>query len=373
MSDPPSTILVSVEKGKAADREYSFGRAFKIGRDDECEVRLQDSKVSRFHAEVRFAQGKWWLIDLKSTNGIFVDGQSKDDVELTETARVEFGSGGPVLSFTIVQAEAGRKNPSADLSLTELQRHYFEARPGETAGAHTMMIRTVYGQLKKKQKRKFLSIIGVLACLVVALGVYGYMKHLKVKKQIALAENIFYSIKSQEIEFADLLREARQSKDIHALEIMRKYQARRSALEQKYDQFLKGLDVYGKGKSEEERLILSTARAFGECEVAMPAPFTQEVMNYIGKWKSTHRLERSIELAEKNGYPDMIAKAMKANDMPPQFFYLALVESNFNVQACGPPTRFGIAKGMWQFIPTTARSYGFTRYPGGLAAVRPGR
>ena len=59
----------------------------------------------------------------------------------------------------------------------------------------------------------------------------------------------------------------------------------------------------------------------------------------------------------------MIAKAMKANDMPPQFFYLALVESNFNVQACGPPTRFGIAKGMWQFIPTTARSYGLHTGP----------
>ena len=43
--------------------------------------------------------------------------------------------------------------------------------------------------------------------------------------------------------------------------------------------------------------------------------------------------------------------------------YLGLQESNFNVGACGPPTRFGIAKGMWQFIPTTARSYGLRTGP----------
>ena len=45
-------------------------------------------------------------------------------------------------------------------------------------------------------------------------------------------------------------------------------------------------------------------------------------------------------------------------DLPPQFFYLALQESDFNINTCGPQTRFGIAKGIWQFIPATARKYG---------------
>jgi len=33
-------------------------------------------------------------------------------------------------------------------------------------------------------------------------------------------------------------------------------------------------------------------------------------------------------------------------------------ESGFNPTASGPPTRYGIAKGMWQLIPETARRYG---------------
>jgi soluble lytic murein transglycosylase-like protein len=53
--------------------------------------------------------------------------------------------------------------------------------------------------------------------------------------------------------------------------------------------------------------------------------------------------------------------------MPPQFFYVALQESDFRPQAIGPETRFGIAKGMWQFMPETASQYGLR--PGPLQAL----
>lgn len=363
MNPDAPAIRVSVEKGKAGETAYTFSGPFKIGRDDECEVRLSDSDVSRFHAEVRFARGKWWLIDLKSTNGTYVDGEFRDNIELTGSTRVEFGRSGPVLLFSILKTEEDKKAHPVDLSVTQLKRYYFEDQPDETAGAHTMMIRSIYGQLKKKQKRRFTLIISTLACMVILLGAYGIMKHMESEKQKALAEEIFYSIKSLDIEFADLLREARQNKNAQAIENVRKYQARRAELEQKYDEFVKGLDVYGKGKSEEERLILTIARAFGECEVAMPDPFVKEILKYIDKWKSTSRLVRALDLAKKNGYISPIAKAMQDNGMPPQFLYLGLVESNFNIKACGPPTRFGVAKGMWQFIPTTARTYGLHTGP----------
>ena len=59
---------------------------------------------------------------------------------------------------------------------------------------------------------------------------------------------------------------------------------------------------------------------------------------------------------------------MLKQSMPPQFFYLALQESNFNNKAIGPRTRFGIAKGPWQFIPPTAVEYGL--HTGPLVEVR---
>lgn len=105
------------------------------------------------------------------------------------------------------------------------------------------------------------------------------------------------------------------------------------------------------------------ARTFGECEIIMPDDFTSEVMRYINKWKSSQRYNRAITKAKNKGYTSAIAKIMKHYDLPPQFLYLALQESDFNINACGPKTRWGIAKGMWQFIPGTARDFGLKTGP----------
>ncbi len=47
-----------------------------IGRSRECDVVLQDSNISRRHAEIRpGAQGRWTVADLGSTNGVRVNGR----------------------------------------------------------------------------------------------------------------------------------------------------------------------------------------------------------------------------------------------------------------------------------------------------------
>jgi soluble lytic murein transglycosylase-like protein len=110
--------------------------------------------------------------------------------------------------------------------------------------------------------------------------------------------------------------------------------------------------------TEHERLILRVARVFGECEINIPAGFVTEVQNYIRKWQSSDRLEKAIRTAHEKGYREKISEALLAEGLPPQFFYLALQESNFDIYAVGPKTYKGHAKGMWQFIPETAIKYG---------------
>ncbi|MCX8061207.1 MAG: FHA domain-containing protein [Anaerolineales bacterium] len=44
-----------------------------IGRDVGCDLRLADSTVSGRHAKISFQQGQWWLEDLNSTNGTFLN------------------------------------------------------------------------------------------------------------------------------------------------------------------------------------------------------------------------------------------------------------------------------------------------------------
>jgi hypothetical protein len=144
---------------------------------------------------------------------------------------------------------------------------------------------------------------------------------------------------------------------------VRAFHERRRADEAKYEEFLSKLNVYGRELSEEEKLILRVTRMFGECELIAPQEYLAEVTRFIRRWQSTARFRRAVLLAQEKGYVERIATEFIAQDLPPQYFYLAMQESDFNPVATGPPTRWGYAKGMWQFIPDTGKRYGLAIGP----------
>jgi hypothetical protein len=64
-----------------------------IGRSRDCEIVLEDSGISRRHAEIRPAVGGWTLEDLGSTNGVRLNGRTlKGAQPLSAGDRVELGS-----------------------------------------------------------------------------------------------------------------------------------------------------------------------------------------------------------------------------------------------------------------------------------------
>lgn len=64
-----------------------------IGRSRECDVVLDDSGISRRHAEIRPAAGGWSIEDLGSTNGLRVNGRRvQGSAQLRGGDRVEMGS-----------------------------------------------------------------------------------------------------------------------------------------------------------------------------------------------------------------------------------------------------------------------------------------
>ena len=46
-----------------------------IGRSATCDVTLEDKTVSGRHARLVYHHGQWWLEDLASTNGTFLNGE----------------------------------------------------------------------------------------------------------------------------------------------------------------------------------------------------------------------------------------------------------------------------------------------------------
>jgi len=356
------TIVVKIEKGKAEKTKFRFADSFQIGRGRESEIRIMDDIVSQLHVEIRFEEGRWWAYDLKSTNGIFVDGKKVDQVPLANNTRIILGQFGPVLSFSLEETGQENKTVVEQRSLTQYTDRY-SGDPDEAAiGQHTMMVRRVFKKMQKKQKKRYVKIIAIFASLFLLAGTYAIYKHRQIIKQKAIAADIFYAMKRLELEFSSALKAIRLKEDVESKKLIENYRVQRKEMEDKYDQLVNTLYVYGK-ENEKERLILGVARSFGECEINMPKGFAKEVMSYIKKWKTTTRLEEAIGRARRKGYIPKIVEIMESHDLPRQFFYLALQESLFDINACGPKTRFGIAKGIWQFIPSTAVRYGLRSGP----------
>jgi pSer/pThr/pTyr-binding forkhead associated (FHA) protein len=94
------------------DREYLLAaETTVIGRSEDCDIRLNDTGVSRRHGEVqRTSDGQFLYIDAGSMNGSIVNGRPAKQVKLVEGDRIELG--GFILTF---RREAGRgSDPSAD-------------------------------------------------------------------------------------------------------------------------------------------------------------------------------------------------------------------------------------------------------------------
>jgi pSer/pThr/pTyr-binding forkhead associated (FHA) protein len=365
LTSSPPLIKVSAEIDPGLRREFGFRQAFRIGRLEDCDVCIKNDYVSRAHVEISFENGQWWLRDLRSSNGVFMDGQRVGRIPIGPDTVVRLGIKGPEVSFrtektTPPRPVAENKAPAGSRTIVaQYVNHYFgKLGSGESVGQHTMYLRQAFQQVQAKQKRRYGWIIAALALCAIGAAGYAYYEHRQVERQKAMAEQLFYEMKSLDVDIGNLERLVMDSHNPAGQEEIKKYRARRQEMEKNYDQFLATLHVYNPKMTEQERLVLRVARIFGECELNMPRGFAVEVDRYIKKWQSSDRFPKVIQIAKQNGYAPKTTKEMLDQGLPPQFFYLAMQESNFDPYAIGPKTRKGYAKGIWQFVPETAVHYG---------------
>ena len=74
----------------------------------ECDIAFENDRypmVSRKHAEFRWQDGKWYVVDLGSSYGTYVQGrQITQPLSISAGASIQFGTDGPVM--TVVWFEA---------------------------------------------------------------------------------------------------------------------------------------------------------------------------------------------------------------------------------------------------------------------------
>lgn len=309
-----------------------------------------------------------------------------------------------------------------DLSPEQLKSRLLGKEEIEDAGEFTTFMRKVIKEDRMKRGKNYKKIIWILAGLFFcAVGLATY-QHFMLENTRKLAIDMFYDIKTLEVSLlqADMkveesyqaletglkvirtneewLKKARQEKlateqlkereALLAAEKQRVQQEQENIAKQrkrmlqerdklasmkdKYRQYVEQTNSlrirFPTDNQYEEDLIAKVARELGESELELPDGFVMEVKKYIHYWQTTSRMKSAVNTALENNYFPIIISELKKQGLPLQFLYLPLQESNYNTKIVGPATRYGIAKGAWQFIPETGRRYGLSIGP--LVGVR---
>jgi ABC transport system ATP-binding/permease protein len=105
-SDAGPVLFVQTQ---GSDRMLQAGPSYRIGRDPQSDILVDDSRVSWQHATLRLEQGAWLLEDAGSTNGMFVGPDRVQRVEIAGRCDVRLGhpEDGPTVSCSIAAARAG--------------------------------------------------------------------------------------------------------------------------------------------------------------------------------------------------------------------------------------------------------------------------
>jgi pSer/pThr/pTyr-binding forkhead associated (FHA) protein len=69
---PGITIFANIERKRESQRYFTQAEII-IGRDTHCDLSVMDEALSAHHARITHHHGQWWLEDLNSRNGTFLN------------------------------------------------------------------------------------------------------------------------------------------------------------------------------------------------------------------------------------------------------------------------------------------------------------
>lgn len=366
----------------------------RIGRGADCDVRFDarlDGRVSSHHAEIRFEDGHYVVVDTGSSNGTLVNGKRVRSKKLHPGDKIVFGAqGGPEVRFEIdLEAmelpEAGANGhaeampmrrpppapaqpavgtPSADAdSLARLaQQQIAQARAmsgGQTSGQTMWIMADALKKVeavtesrdRKKTARIVLSLLAVCSLGFGALGLVIREQKQQIEKIARKKDSLDRQIQkiqvSMQIE-SDPDRLQRLEEQLTLLT----GKARAAIGEMQQKDRTEAVKLENQG-DELDRAIRRMLRKFEADTYAVPPIFKERLQHYIEQKTQNPALLRQVYARKKTYWP-LIAREFSALGLPEELAFVAWQESSFDPYAQSAAG----ARGMWQFMDSTARKYG---------------
>ena len=125
VSTAPQAELLVVKGARKGERFAFRSNEIRIGTDPTCGVRIDEPLMSRFHASVRFENGKFVLLDTNSANGTWIGQQRVWQADIA--VGVQFEVAGTTLAL-VNRGQAATGQPPAEVSAAPAQA--LKAPPG---------------------------------------------------------------------------------------------------------------------------------------------------------------------------------------------------------------------------------------------------
>jgi pSer/pThr/pTyr-binding forkhead associated (FHA) protein len=103
-----SASLVVVDPSGHRSTVVINAQPFRIGRQAGNQIVMRDNRASRVHAEIILDKGEYWLEDLNSRHGTFVNGAKIQRHKLHEGDRIDFGPDSYQLIFVAPGEQVSR-------------------------------------------------------------------------------------------------------------------------------------------------------------------------------------------------------------------------------------------------------------------------
>ena len=372
-SSPSSSIpalSVHLDPRTPWERVLTFHESFKIGSDPKCAIQLDFPEVSGTHVEIRPSEHQWIIQDLNSHNRTYLNKKRIHQKILPLESTLRLGKRGPTLYMKVLEDSHSPDLGERDDPLIRKARNrqkkwealvHSTSPPSEspTIDWFRHRLQSHVGQLERRNRKIVGSLLGLLI-LSLTIGGYFYYQW----QQLQNLENLFNDIKNQKVEIAKKIAVLQESDD-QSQSTLDEIIIIQQDIEDK-EQLLQGreyqIGIWDHHESKEERLIKELLKKFGESPYQLSDGFIQDVQKYLHNWQTDQKWKnrwiQSVRFAQEKGYVKPIVQAFKAKNLPKQFFYLALQESDFHTERVGPekpPGSGNCAKGMWQFMPPAAK------------------
>jgi len=269
-----------------------------------------------------------------------------------------FGSGGDAGDYTMGLAHRLKDDEAGKGELQDLIKDKGRAeriaKSGVLSKRDALMINSA-AQMHSHQKKRALLVLGsvsLVAFIIVSVLLYqnmGYRGKLK-QQEILLSE-----AKNLESQLAQQQNAGPATDDHEKAMLVAKLRAAERQL-MSVRSNLKSSDLINTYKNPLGREIHVILEGFGKRDYIVPDIFINQVEKHINTFNNNPAVRAIIERSLNNShkYKGIIEDELTRQGMPLAFFYLAMHESTLDTAIV---SRTG-ARGLWQFMPATAREYG---------------